>query len=187
MAIADGACVLVDNQLGVGGGLAMDHYNMEAIPTLVEAFSGMTINQFAAGYDHAAAVTDDGKLFMWGSKLWLEPHEMTILKNEKILQVACGRQYTIALSEDGKVFTFGKGSSNCLGHGDRKNQLQPEQIQVLAGINVTAYVSCHLCLWFDLHSLHLCCLYSVSGGDYHVGVISKPHSVATDKDFSFRQ
>lgn len=188
----DGARLCVDNQLGVGGGLAMDHYNMEAIPTLVESFSGMTVKQFAAGYDHAAAVTDDGKLFMWGSKLWLEPHEMTILANEKIVQVACGRQYTIALSEDGKVFTFGKGSSNCLGHGDRKNQLQPEQIQALAGINVTAYVPLH---WpsvaaVSLGSLSLSLLLvhdSVSGGDYHVGVISTPHSVATDKDFSFRQ
>lgn len=130
----------VDNQLGVGGGLAMDHYNMEAIPTLVEGFDGARVTQFAAGYDHAAAVTEDGRLYMWGSKLWLEPHEMTALAGETIVQVACGRVYTVALSQDGKVFTFGKGSSNCLGHGDRKNQLQPLQIASLANIRVAAYV-----------------------------------------------
>ncbi|KAF1326304.1 Regulator of chromosome condensation, partial [Globisporangium splendens] len=126
------------NQLGVGGGLAMDHYNMEAIPTLVEGFNSVSVKQFAAGYDHAAAVTDDGRLYMWGSKLWLEPHEMTALEGETIVQVACGRTYTVALSADGKVFTFGKGSSNCLGHGDRKNQLQPLQIAALTNINVTS-------------------------------------------------
>lgn len=133
-----------DNQLGVGGGLSMDHYNMEAIPTLVEGFSGTHVTQFAAGYDHAAAVTEDGRLYMWGSKLWLEPHEMTALSGEPIAQVACGRSYTVALSVDGKVFTFGKGSSNCLGHGDRKNQLQPLQIQSLANIRISSYVRTEL-------------------------------------------
>ncbi|TMW68440.1 hypothetical protein Poli38472_005908 [Pythium oligandrum] len=153
------------NQLGIGGGLAMDFYNMEAIPTPVEFFRGRNVVQIAAGYDHTAAVTDDGTLFMWGSKLWLEPHEMTILKGEKIVQVACGREYTVALSDEGKVFTFGKGSSNALGHGDRKNQLQPLQVAALSGVNVT----------------------SVSAGDYHMGVISHPHATAMDKDFSLRE
>ncbi|RLN98743.1 hypothetical protein BBJ28_00005348 [Nothophytophthora sp. Chile5] len=129
------------NQLGVGGGLAMDVYNMESIPTLVETFNGVAVKQFAAGYDHAAAVTEDGRLYMWGSKIWLEPHEMTAVNEENMVQVACGRQYTVGLTADGKVFTFGKGSSNCLGHGDRKNQLQPVQIQALADIQVTSYVS----------------------------------------------
>lgn len=118
----------------------MDVYNMEAIPTLVEGFSGIRVKQLSAGYDHAAAVTEDGRLYMWGSKIWIEPHEMTALSGERITQVACGRQYTVGLSEDGKVFTFGKGSSNCLGHGDRKNQLQPLQVQAFTHINVTSYV-----------------------------------------------
>lgn len=132
--------VCPENQLGVGGGLAMDVYNMEAIPVLIEAFSGVPVKQISAGYDHAAAVTADGRLYMWGSKLWIEPREMTALSGERIVQVACGRQYTVGLGEDGKVFTFGKGSSNCLGHGDRKNQLQPIQVQAVGGINVTSYV-----------------------------------------------
>jgi alpha-tubulin suppressor-like RCC1 family protein len=122
---------------------------MEVIPTLVEAFSGVRVTQLSAGYDHAAAVTEDGKLYMWGSKIWLEPHEMTALSGERITQVACGRQYTVGLSEDGKVFTFGKGSSNCLGHGDRKNQLQPVQVQALNGINITSYVGPRGCRSVD--------------------------------------
>ncbi|KAI9906373.1 hypothetical protein PsorP6_003373 [Peronosclerospora sorghi] len=132
------------NQLGIGGGLAMDVYNIESIPVLVEAFNGMSVKQIAAGYDHAAAVTEDGRLYMWGAKIWIEPHEMTAVREHKIVQVACGRQYTAALTDDGKVFTFGKGSSNCLGHGDRKNQLQPVQIQALADIKITSYVAATL-------------------------------------------
>ncbi|KUF97957.1 hypothetical protein AM588_10010424 [Phytophthora nicotianae] len=153
------------NQLGIGGGLAMDVYNIESIPVLVEAFNGLQVKQIAAGYDHAAAVTEDGRLYMWGAKIWIEPHEMTAVNEHKMTQVACGRQYTVALTDDGKVFTFGKGSSNCLGHGDRKNQLQPLQIQALAGVNIT----------------------SVSCGDYHMGAIATPHAEAADKDFSFRE
>lgn len=54
--------------MGIGGGLAMDVYNIESIPVLVEAFNGLSVKQIAAGYDHAAAVTDDGRLYMWGSR-----------------------------------------------------------------------------------------------------------------------
>lgn len=132
--------VTTENQLGIGGGLAMDVYNIESIPVLVEAFNGLSVKQIAAGYDHAAAVTEDGRLYMWGAKIWIEPHEMTAVNEHQVVQVACGRQYTVALTDDGRVFTFGKGSSNCLGHGDRKNQLQPVQIEALADINVTSYV-----------------------------------------------
>ncbi|KAF4146374.1 Regulator of chromosome condensation (RCC1) repeat [Phytophthora infestans] len=153
------------NQLGIGGGLAMDVYNIESIPVLVEAFNGLLVKQIAAGYDHAAAVTEDGRLYMWGAKIWIEPHEMTAVNEHKMTQVACGRQYTVGLTDDGKVFTFGKGSSNCLGHGDRKNQLQPVKIQALAGVNIT----------------------SVSCGDYHMGAIATPHAEAADRDFSFRE
>lgn len=145
--------------------MTMDFYNIEAIPTLVEAFRGQEIVHIAAGYDHAAAVTSDGRMYMWGSKLWLEPHEMTILANEKIVQVACGRRYTVALSEDGKVFTFGKGNTNSLGHGDHKNQLQPLQVEALSKIKVT----------------------HISAGDHHMGVVSEPHANAMDRDFSLRQ
>uniref|UniRef100_A0AAV1UXL0 RCC1-like domain-containing protein n=1 Tax=Peronospora matthiolae TaxID=2874970 RepID=A0AAV1UXL0_9STRA len=153
------------NQLGIGGGLAMDVYNIESIPVLVEAFNGLSVKQIAAGYDHAAAVTEDGRLYMWGAKIWIEPHEMTAVNEHKVVQVACGRQYTAALTDDGKVFTFGKGSSNCLGHGERKNQLQPLQIEALANINVT----------------------SVSCGEFHMGAIATPHAEAVDIDFSFRE
>ncbi|TDH73138.1 uncharacterized protein CCR75_008441 [Bremia lactucae] len=153
------------NQLGIGGGLAMDVYNIESIPVLVDAFYGLTVKQIAAGYDHAAAVTEDGRLYMWGAKIWIEPHEMTAVSEHKMVQVACGRQYTAALADDGKVYTFGKGSCICLGHGDRKNQLQPKQIEALTDIQIT----------------------SVSCGDYHMGAIATPHAEAADKDFSFRE
>ena len=76
----------------------MDIHSMESFPVLVDAFAGARVTQVAAGYDHAAAVTDNGRLYMWGSKLWIEPHEMTILKDENIVSVACGRRYTAALS-----------------------------------------------------------------------------------------
>jgi alpha-tubulin suppressor-like RCC1 family protein len=68
-------------------------------------------------------------------------------------------------TEDGKVFTFGKGSSNCLGHGDRKNQLQPFQISSLDSFNI----------------------FSISCGDTHMGGLSRPHGEAADTDFSFRE
>ncbi|CCI39952.1 unnamed protein product [Albugo candida] len=152
------------SQLGLGGGLTVDYYNMETIPVVVEALSNLNVTQVSAGYDHAAAVTKDGKMFMWGAKLWLEPHEMTILQDEEIISVKCGRYYTAALSSTGKLYTFGKGHSSCLGHGERKTLLQPAQIESLDRYNVV----------------------SVTCGYSHMGALTKPFAEAVDKDFSFR-
>jgi alpha-tubulin suppressor-like RCC1 family protein len=155
----------IDNQLGVGGGLAMDMFTMESIPVLIDGFGGKKVTHVACGQDHAAAITEDGRMYMWGSKLWLEPHEMTALSHVNVIAVSCGRRYTAALTECGKVFTFGKGSTNALGHGDRKSQLQPLQISSLANFNVT----------------------SINCGETHMAAIIEPHGHAADKDFSFRE
>ncbi|DAZ97478.1 TPA: hypothetical protein N0F65_009961 [Lagenidium giganteum] len=153
------------SQLGQGGGMAVDLHRMESIPALIEALGSERVTQVAAGVDHAAAVTEDGRMFMWGAKLWQEPHQMAGLNDHRVVQVACGSGYTAALTDDGMLFTFGKGSSNALGHGDRKNQLQPVPVAALSNYKLTSIVC----------------------GDHHMGAISEPHSEAADKDFSFRE
>jgi alpha-tubulin suppressor-like RCC1 family protein len=86
------------NQLGTGQSLAVDMYNMETIPTLVEGFGNWKVKKISAGHDHAAAITENGSLYMWGMKLWLEPHEMTALSEQNVVDVACGKRYTTALT-----------------------------------------------------------------------------------------
>ncbi|CAN0365352.1 unnamed protein product, partial [Laminaria digitata] len=55
-------------QLGLGGGLTMDVYAAEVLPRSIEALAGEKVVSLGAGYNHATAVTDSGKLYMWGMK-----------------------------------------------------------------------------------------------------------------------
>lgn len=150
-------------QLGLGGSIAMDVYNMENYPKEIESLQGVKITSIAAGATHSAAIGEDGQLYVWGMKLWLEPHEMVVLKDQRIVDVACGMNFTVAVSDKGEVYTFGKGRTSCLGHADRKTQNQPALVESLAGVNVK----------------------SVSCGHRHVGIIAECNA-AMDRDFSLR-
>ena len=56
------------------------------------------IKSIAAGAHHAAAIDENGALYMWGARLWLEPHRLTVLEDQKIVAVACGLDFTAAIS-----------------------------------------------------------------------------------------
>jgi len=58
------------SQLGVGGGMSIDQFAMESMPMRVEGqIEGKKIVDVSAGYEHTAAVTEDGELFFWGRKV----------------------------------------------------------------------------------------------------------------------
>ncbi|GMT27543.1 hypothetical protein PFISCL1PPCAC_18840, partial [Pristionchus fissidentatus] len=72
--------------------------------------------QISVGRSHSAAITEDGRLFMWGSNeqgqcgvrgknVYERPKRVQEL-NEVIL-VACGPDHTTVLTESGRIFTFG--------------------------------------------------------------------------------
>mmetsp|Transcript_1709 Transcript_1709/g.2533 ORF Transcript_1709/g.2533 Transcript_1709/m.2533 type:complete len:420 (+) Transcript_1709:81-1340(+) len=118
-------------QLGLGGGLQMDVYNMEEVPTLVEALEGERVVEVACGKHHAAAVTDGGQLYMWGMKRVLEPQLMTELSDIHVKKAYCGDNFTYALSDKGHLYSFGKGGSRSLGHGDKKTYPQPTLVEAM--------------------------------------------------------
>mmetsp|Transcript_29154 Transcript_29154/g.44085 ORF Transcript_29154/g.44085 Transcript_29154/m.44085 type:complete len:194 (+) Transcript_29154:648-1229(+) len=65
-------------QLGVGLGLSVDIYAMEALPRVIEGnLEGRRVVKISTGHSHAAAVTDRGELFVWGSSIHWEPELMT--------------------------------------------------------------------------------------------------------------
>uniref|UniRef100_A0A7S2AQB8 RCC1-like domain-containing protein n=1 Tax=Octactis speculum TaxID=3111310 RepID=A0A7S2AQB8_9STRA len=131
-------------QLGMGATLSLDVYSMEADPNLIEAFHNLEIKEIAAGHSHAAALTSDGVLYMWGMKNYLEPQVFKVMKNDgsdgsepeeaTIRSLACGMNFTCVLSDEGDLFTFGKGGSNCLGHGDGKYRAQPELVRDISNV-----------------------------------------------------
>jgi alpha-tubulin suppressor-like RCC1 family protein len=72
------------------------------------------IKSIAAGH-HSAAITSEGKLFLWGPALssksnFLEPQELQ--SDSAILSISIGGSVTAIIDQSNKVYTWG-GSNNC--------------------------------------------------------------------------
>ncbi|XP_020586675.1 ultraviolet-B receptor UVR8 isoform X2 [Phalaenopsis equestris] len=92
--------------------------------------------QISAGYHHSAAVTEDGKLFVWGKnscgQLGLgkraksvvsTPTRVDSLDGIYIKMVSLGSEHSIAVTADGNVLSWGSGVSGKLGHGHQSSIL----------------------------------------------------------------
>ena len=97
------------------------------------------IKAIAAGTVHSIALTDDGKIFSWGSaqggQLGLSEKFLTHLNHKnfyvqtptlvpmnksndmKIIKISCGEAHTIVLNDKNEVYSWGFGSNGQLGLG----------------------------------------------------------------------
>lgn len=126
-------------QLGTGGGIVVDMYSMAAMPTPVEGqLEGRRVAKIAAGHGHAACITDQGELFFWGIKMYLEPVLISSLLHTKCIDVACGNNYTCVVTEDGRLYTFGKGKHGVLAQASKSDIWQPALVEGLLGNRVVS-------------------------------------------------
>ncbi|XP_036838049.1 X-linked retinitis pigmentosa GTPase regulator isoform X1 [Oncorhynchus mykiss] len=83
----------------------------------------------ACGDEHTALITENGKLFMFGSNNWGQlglgsktmvnkPTCVKALKSEKVWLAACGRNHTIVYTSRGNVYSTGGNNEGQLGLGD---------------------------------------------------------------------
>ncbi|XP_072291874.1 retinitis pigmentosa GTPase regulator b isoform X2 [Eucyclogobius newberryi] len=127
--------------------------------------------KIACGDEHTAFITENGKLFVFGSNNWGQlglgskvtlnkPTCVKALKSERVHLVACGRNHTLVCTADGKLFASGGNSEGQLGTGDcderttfhRINFASEEPIRMLAaGSNTSAALtdSGKLYMWGD--------------------------------------
>ncbi|KAH9518439.1 Serine/threonine-protein kinase Nek8, partial [Bulinus truncatus] len=113
--------------------------------------------QVAIGRTQRAAVTKNGRLFVWESQTMgtdtLIPgstHSTTPVFIPRFLEgqtavtiqhVACGDLFTACLTDRGILMTFGSGANGCLGHGNCNNVTQAKIVEALLGYEVIQ-VSC---------------------------------------------
>jgi len=137
-------------QCGTGTGLAVDMYAMELLPSPVEGLlEGRKVVKVSAGSNHAAAITDNGELFLWGMGQYFQPEYISELGHTKVVDVSCGNNYTLAVGEDGKLYSFGKGKTGVLGLASDKAAVIPTVVEGLLGreiISVSAGWSHVACL-----------------------------------------
>lgn len=100
------------------------------------------IVQISAGFDHAMAVDNEGKLWAWGAgekfqlglvgkktRFVIQPSVVPL--EAKVSMVKCGGDFTIALDTEGKVYTWGSGESGSLGNTEGENVANPTVVEAL--------------------------------------------------------
>ena len=120
---------------------------------------GRPVVRVACGYNHTAALTIDGKMYVWGSgstgKLGLGsitgeeecyssvPTPVIIGKSLRVRSIGCGSAHTGAITDRGELFMWGCGNGGRLGLGPGLlgTQYTPKHIQGFEGQKV-ASVSC---------------------------------------------
>ncbi|XP_078789792.1 retinitis pigmentosa GTPase regulator b isoform X2 [Oryzias latipes] len=128
--------------------------------------------KIACGDEHTALITENGRLFMFGSNNWGQlglgskltvnkPTCVKALKSERIKLVACGRNHTLICTAKGQVYACGGNSEGQLGLGDWEEKTSFQRVEffdsqgaiqmLAAGSNTSAAltVSGKLFMWGD--------------------------------------
>ncbi|XP_029375375.1 retinitis pigmentosa GTPase regulator b [Echeneis naucrates] len=128
--------------------------------------------RIACGDEHTALLTENGKLFMFGSNNWgqlglgskqtvSKPTCVKALKSEKVQLVACGRNHTLICTAQGKVYASGGNSEGQLGLGNCEEKMSFQRVEffdsqgpikmLAAGSNTSAALteSGKLFMWGD--------------------------------------
>ncbi|KAK5861160.1 hypothetical protein PBY51_022576 [Eleginops maclovinus] len=134
------------------GQLGLGHCDNTSSFLLLQPFCCYApITQLSAGCNTSAALTEDGRLFMWGDNsqgqiglgdegFSAEPREVGV--GEAVIWVSCGYHHSAFVTAEGDLFTFGESANGRLGlQGEQlANHRVPQRVQGILG-NVTQ-VSC---------------------------------------------
>ena len=116
----------------------------------------MNIKSILIGLRHSAALSEDGKLYLFGSGNWGVLGQGTetdarydnpqlvdyfVKRDKKVVDVALGEYHSVALTDDGSVYTWGYAGKTgmfnwmytqecgALGHGDKKHHFTPKKVE----------------------------------------------------------
>jgi alpha-tubulin suppressor-like RCC1 family protein len=116
------------------------------------------ITQVSCGYSHSLALSDEKKVYSWGSGKFgccgndstdivtiPSKIEFDIDKNifEKIQHVEAGMFFSMALDDESNMYTWGCGTNGRLGHGDQNSIGHPKKVQFGENLSEKVYlISC---------------------------------------------
>ncbi|XP_078088699.1 X-linked retinitis pigmentosa GTPase regulator-like isoform X2 [Mustelus asterias] len=113
----------------------------------------------SCGDEHTAFITENGKLYIFGSNNWGQlglgtkntinkPTCVKALKSEKVKLAACGRNHTLVCTEQGNLYASGDNSEGQLGLGDTEEKTTFQRVEffthkqkikhLAAGSNISA-------------------------------------------------
>lgn len=109
-------------QLGQGGGLLMDMYNLEALPVEID-FDDKKLVKIDCGYHTAGAIDEEGVAYFWGVKDSLSPLPVDLANpGEKAVDISVGTRFALILSDAGTLYSVGRGKQGALGLGNTNTE-----------------------------------------------------------------
>ena len=140
---------------GGGAGQLGDNTNTDSLSrtTPINIKGNPKIIQVSCGRDHTGAITESGKLYMWGDNEDGQLGDGTginkkipVLIMEDIAQVSCGGSYTAAVTIEGELYMWGQNNRGQLGDGTQDDATEPifimkNIIQVSCGFRHTGAVT----------------------------------------------
>lgn len=133
--------------LGSRGQLGHGCVDLQTMPLLVEALTGITIIQVSAGGWHSVALSDIGDVYTWGwnnhgqlgitcqppevpSAFYTLPYPVDFCIECNVDYVACGSMHTVALTTKPRcIWTWGWGEYGQLGHGEKCDKVTPTKLE----------------------------------------------------------
>lgn len=113
-------------------------------PQMIRKLDDKVIVQVAAGWEHSLALTQEGRMYSWGSGykdnrrgvippvLGLghndsrpSPELISSVETVNIVYITCGWDHCLAIDDKGKVLSWGSGQNGKLGHGNEENVSLP--------------------------------------------------------------
>ncbi|TNV74875.1 hypothetical protein FGO68_gene16760 [Halteria grandinella] len=135
----------------------------KGVPNRVAAFDNLDIQKLYVGLRASAAVSGDGKLYLFGSGNYGVLGQGTekdakfnkpvlvdyfVKRDKRVVDIAVGEYHSIALTDDGSVYTWGYGGKTgffnwmytqevgALGHGDKKHHFTPKKVDFFEKNNI---------------------------------------------------
>jgi alpha-tubulin suppressor-like RCC1 family protein len=122
-------------QLGLGEESQGDMHSAERYPRRIPFFETQrtVIKDVVCGDNHVVALADNGAIYYWGDRTWLEPHLVTLPEAnggiQNIKKIVAGNKYSFVLTNEGLVYTWGAKNSGCLILQDlKKNPITPNPV-----------------------------------------------------------
>jgi E3 ubiquitin-protein ligase HERC2 len=143
--------------VAITSGNVKEKLSLPTMPQRIKEFDQLNVSKLVVGNRHSGAITQDGKLYTFGSGNWgvlghgneqnlhfNQPKLVESLAGVKVKDFAAGEYHSIALDSTGSVWTWGYGGKKgmfnwmfkqevgALGHGDVAPHFHPKKVQFFA-------------------------------------------------------
>lgn len=130
---------------GAHGQLGLGDTKDKDVPTIIPELSQEGVCYLSCGDRHSFAVTEDGRVFGWGSNEFGQlgtgkkgdtvhrPRIIEGLAGLMIIAISSGDRHSAAVTNTGAVYTWGCGTDGQCGHAVFKDVVRPKLVEQLVG------------------------------------------------------